>query len=179
MSSTSQAFAWLIDTLFNFYLVALLLRILLEALRADYYNPICQLLIKATDPLVKPLGRLIPRAGSINLAAVVVLFALELLLLFILTAIIGKNPGMVALLVLGLRRLARMLLTLYLVLIIASVLLSWLGQNFRHPIVPLIYRLSESVLAPIRRGLPPIAGLDLSPLVALVGINFLLVLLGP
>jgi YggT family protein len=176
--SASQAFAFLIETVFQLYLAAMMLRVLLEAFRADYYNPVCQALIKVTDPLVKPLSKLLPRVGSVSLAGIAWLYILEVILLVLLSVIGGWSIGVATLLLLAVLRLMRMLLVLYLVLIIVSVILSWVGQNFRHPIVPVIYQLTEPVLAPIRRVLPPLGGFDLSPLVALIAIQFLIILLG-
>ncbi len=178
MGSPNQAFAFLIETLFQLYLAALMLRVLLEAFRADYYNPVCQALIKVTDPLVKPLSKILPRVGSVSLAGIAWLYILEVLLLVILAAIGGWAMGWSVLLLLAALRLLRMLLVLYLVLIIVGVILSWVGQGFRHPIVPLIYQLTEPVLAPIRRILPPLGGFDLSPLLAIIAIQFLIILLG-
>ena len=178
MGSASQAFAFLIETLFQLYLTALMLRVLLEALRADYYNPVCQALIKVTDPLVKPLAKILPRVGPVSLAGIAWLYVLEVLLLVILAAIGGWALEWPVLLLLAVLRLLRMLLVLYLVLIIVGVILSWVGQGFRHPIVPLVYQLTEPVLAPIRRILPPLGGFDLSPLIAIIVIQFLIILLG-
>jgi len=178
MGSGTQAIAFLVETLFQLFLVALMLRILLEAYRADYYNPVCQALIRVTNPVIRPLERVLPRLGRINLAGIVVLYLLELLLLVILAQLGGWRMDPAVLALLGLLRLVRMLLVLYLVLIIVSVILSWVGQGFRHPIVPLIFQLTEPVLAPIRRILPPLGGFDLSPLIALIGIQFLIILLG-
>ncbi len=178
MGSVQNAFSFLIETLIHLYLVALLLRILLEAIRADFYNPICQVLIRVTDPVVKPLGRIIPHLGPVNIAALLVLYLLQLIGLFILAAMAGISPDPLVLAVLALRRLVRMLLILYLVLIIIGVILSWVGQGFRHPLVPLIFQLTEPVLAAIRRVMPNLGGLDLSPLVAIIGIQFLIILLG-
>jgi len=178
MGSPNQAFAFLIETIFQLYLAALMLRVLLEALRADYFNPVCQALIRITDPLVKPLSKIIPRVGPVSLAGIVWLYILELALLLILAAIGGWAMDWPVLLLLALLRLVRMLLVLYLVLIIVNVILSWVGQGFRHPIVPLIYQLTEPVLTPIRRVLPALGGFDLSPLVAIIGIQFLIILLG-
>ncbi len=74
--------------------------------------------------------------------------------------------------------LVAMLLWTYFILILVMVVLSWVGQRMRHPIIPLIYQLTEPVLRPIRKFIPPIAGIDLSPLFALIVIRFLLILLG-
>ncbi|WP_376694796.1 YggT family protein [Wenzhouxiangella sp. EGI_FJ10305] len=178
MGSASQAFAFLIETLFQLYLAALMLRVLLEALRADYYNPVCQALIRVTDPLVKPLSKIIPRVGPVSLAGITWLYILELVMLVILAALGGWAMEWPVLLLLAVLRLIRMLLVLYLVLIIVGVILSWVGQGFRHPIVPLVYQLTEPVLAPIRRVLPPLGGFDLSPLIAIIVIQFLIILLG-
>ena len=178
MGSPTAAFAFLVETLFHLYLVVLLLRILLEAVRADFYNPVCQVLVTLTDPLVKPLTRLLPPVGRINLAAVVVLYTIQLIGLFLVALIVGARLDPAILALLAILKLTRMLLVLYLILILASVIISWIGQNLRHPIVPLIYQLTDPVLAPIRRILPPLGAFDLSPLVALIGIQFLIILLG-
>jgi len=178
MGSPTAAFSFLVETLIGLVLTVLLLRILLEAVRADWYNPVCQALIKITDPLVKPVTKLIPRAGKVNLAAIIVLYVLQVLGLLILYVLVGQAPDPLVLALLGLMRLVRLLLVVYMVLIIATVIVSWVGQNVRHPIIPLLFQLTDPVLAPIRRVLPDLGGFDLSPLVALIGIQFLIILLG-
>lgn len=176
--STGNAMAFLVETLFGLYLAVLMLRILLEAVRADYYNPVSQALVTVTQPLVGPVGRLIPRFGRLNTAAVLVMYLLQCLVIVILALIAGTVPDPLSVAVVGVLRLVRLLLVMYLVLIIVQVILSWVGHSLRHPIIPLIFQLTEPVLAPIRRVLPTIAGLDLSPLVAIIGIQFLMILLG-
>ena len=176
--SVGNAFAFLIETLFSLYLAALMLRVLLEAVGADYYNPICQVLLKITEPLVAPLSRLVPRIGRFNSAAVVWLIVLQLIALVAVLAINGYTLSPSALAMATVLRLVRMLLMMYLVLIIAEVILSWVGGGMRHPIIPLIYQLTQPVLEPIRRVLPSLGGIDLSPLVALIGIQFLMILIG-
>lgn len=178
MGSPTNAFAFLIETVIHLYLVVLLLRILLEAAQADFYNPIVQLLVRLTDPLLRPLGKLIPNLGRLNLSAVVLLYVIQLIGLVILMLISGRAPDPLLLAVLALMRLVRMVLVLYMILILVGVILSWVGHGVRHPIVPLIFQLTEPVLAPIRRVLPNLGGLDLSPLVAIIGIQFLIILLG-
>jgi len=178
MGSTTQAFSFLVETLFQLYLAALMLRLLLEAVRADFYNPVCQALVLVTDPLIKPLSRIFPRVGRVNLAGLLVLYLLQVIALALLSLIVGAPIDPLILALLAVMRLVRMLLVLYLVLIFVVVVLSWVGQNFRHPIVPLMFQLTDPVLAPIRRVLPALGGFDLSPLVAIIGIQFLIILLG-
>ncbi len=178
MGSPTNAFAFLIQTLVHLYLVVMLLRILLEAVRADFYNPVVQILTRLTDPLVRPLARVVPKIGRINSAAVLVLYLIQLFGLFLVLVVSGRTPDPFVLSLLALRELMRLLLTLYMILIIVGVILSWVGHNVRHPIVPLVFQLVDPVLAPIRRVLPALGGIDLSPLVAIIGIQFLIILLG-
>lgn len=178
MGSPTNAFSFLIETVIHLYLVVILLRVLLEAARADFYNSIVQLLVRLTDPLMRPLGKLIPSVGRINLAGIVLLYVIQLIGLIILVALSGQPLDPVVLALLTVMRLIRMLLVLYMILIIVGVILSWVGHGVRHPIVPLVFQLTDPVLAPIRRVLPSLGGLDLSPLVALIGIQFLIILLG-
>lgn len=176
--SVGNAFAFLVETVFSLYLAALLLRVLLEAVGADYYNPVSQVLIKVTQPLVGPLGKLIPRLGRVNTAAIVLLVIVQTVSLIVVAALSGYAVGPFAALVAAIFRLIRLLLVMYMVLIIADVILSWVGGAMRHPIIPLIYQLTRPVLEPIRRVVPTVAGLDLSPLVAIIGIQFLMILIG-
>lgn len=178
MGSLNQAIAFLIETVVQLYLLALLIRLLLEMNRADFYNPVVQLLVKLTNPVIQPLQRVLPKSQKINIAGWVSLYVIEVLSLAALLVLAGRgiDPGVIVLM--GVMRLLRMLLTTYMVLIIISVILSWVGQGLRHPVIPLIYQLVDPVLLPIRRMLPAMGGLDLSPLVAIIGIQFLMILLG-
>lgn len=176
--SVGNAFGFLVETLFSLYIAALLLRILLEAVGADYYNPVSQILIKVTEPLVGPLGRIIPRIGRFNTAAVVLLFVFQTIAVVLVMAISGLAADPLQILAIAFFRLLRMLLVMYMVLIIVDVILSWVGGDLRHPIIPLIYQLTRPVLSPIQRVVPTIAGLDLSPLIAIIGIQFLMILIG-
>jgi len=176
--SVGNAFGFLVETLFSLYIAALLLRVLLEAVGADYYNPVSQVLLKVTQPLVAPLARLVPRLGRFNSAAVVLLVIIQTISVVLVMAISGFAADPLQALVIAVFRLVRMLLVMYMVLIIAEVILSWVGGGMRHPIIPLIYQLTRPVLQPIRRIMPSLAGLDLSPLVAIIAIQFLMILIG-
>ncbi len=173
----TNAFSFLVETVLNLYLVALMLRVLLEAIRADWRNPLVQILIRVTEPILGPLRRVLPNLGRISLAGIVALYLLQLLILVLVHLIGGLQPDWAILLVMGVVRLLRTLLILYMVLIIIGVVISWLGTQSRHPIIPLIHQLNAPVLDPIRRLMPNLGGLDLSPLVAIIGIQFLLILL--
>lgn len=176
--SAYQAFSYLIGTLIDLYVAAILLRLLLQWVRADFYNPLCQFLVQVTNPVVVPFRRIIPAIGPVDTASIVVMLLLQAIGVFLIVTLgdVSMSPAQV--LLYSCIKLLMMLLLTYAVVIIVSVILSWLGPRARHPIVPLIYRLAEPVLRPFRKIIPPIGGIDLSPLFALITIRFLMLLLG-
>jgi len=176
--STSSAFSYLVGTLIDLYVAAVMLRLLLQWVRADFYNPLCQFLVKVSNPALLPLRRVIPSIGRLDTASVVLMLALEMIGIWFISSIGSSEMNIQQIVAFSALKLMMTLLMTYFFLIIVSVILSWIGQGTRHPVVPLIYQLTEPVLRPIRKFIPPIAGLDLSPLIALIAIRFLIVLLG-
>lgn len=174
----SAALIYLISTLIDIYVTAILLRLLLQWVKADFYNPLSQFLIKITNPVLVPARRLIPSVGKLDAAAVVVMLLLELLQLVIISLLSKTDYGFQFLLLFAVKKLLVALLLTYFVLIIARVIISWFANQSRHPLIPLIYQLTEPVLKPIKRFLPAIGGVDLSPLFALIALRALLLLLG-
>lgn len=172
------ALSYLISTVIDLYVTAILLRLLLQWVRADFYNPLSQFLVKITNPVLVPARRIIPSIGRLDTASVVVMLLLELLQLTLISLIGQTEFGFQFLLLFAIRKLLVSLLLLYLVLIIARVIISWIANQSRHPLIPLIYQLTEPVLRPFSRLIPSIGGVDLSPLFALIAIRFLLLLLG-
>ncbi|MGD2128151.1 MAG: YggT family protein [Lysobacterales bacterium] len=175
--NSTNALAYLVGTLVDLYVVAVLLRLLLQWVRADFYNPVCQFLVKVTNPLLVPLRRVIPSVGRLDTAAVVLMLALEMLGAALIGLIVSSVPGIDRLAIYAVLKLLSTLLSTYFFLIIAEVILSWVGGRIRHPVIPLVYQLTEPVLRPFRRIIPPIAGIDLSPLFALIALRFLMLLL--
>jgi len=176
--SLGNAFTYLISTLIDLYIAAVLLRLLLQWVRADFYNPLSQFLVKLTNPAIIPLRRVIPSIGRLDTASVVLMLVLEIFGVWLVSQLGSQSMGWAQIIPFALIKLCMTLLMTYFFLIIASVILSWVGQNLRHPFVPLLYQLTEPVLRPIRRVIPPIAGIDLSALFALITIRFLIHLLG-
>ena len=176
--SAVNAVSYLIGTLIDLYVAAVLLRLLLQMVRADFYNPLCQFLMKVTNPVLVPLRRVIPSIGRLDTASVVLMLVLEILGIWIISRIGSTAMNLQQIVAFSAIKLMMTLLMTYFFLIIASVILSWVGQRMRHPIIPLVYQLTEPVLKPFRKIIPPIAGIDLSPLFALIAIRFLILLLG-
>jgi len=172
------ALNYLVSTIIDLYIAAIMLRLLLQWVRADFYNPLCQFLVKATNPVLVPARRVIPSIGRLDTASVVVMLLLELIQLAIINQLSQAGFELQFMLLFALRKLVVTLLMTYFVLIIARVIVSWIGSQSRHPLIPLIYQLTEPVLRPFSKLVPPISGVDLSPLFALIALRFLLLLLG-
>lgn len=174
----SGALIYLVSTIIDLYIAAIMLRLLLQWVKADFYNPLCQFLVKVTNPVLVPAQRIVPSIGRLDTASVVVMLLFEFIQLVIISQISGAGFEIQFMLVFAVRKLLVALLMTYFVLVIARVIISWIGSQSRHPLIPLIYQLTEPVLRPFSKLIPPIGGVDLSPLLALIALRFLLLLLG-
>ena len=172
------ALIYLISTITDLYVAAILLRLLLQWVTADFYNPLSQFLIKITNPVLVPTRRIIPSFGMLDTASVVIMLLLELAQLLIISQLGQAGFELQFLLLFAVKKLLLTLLMTYFVLIIARIIVSWVASQSRHPLIPLIHQLTEPVLRPFNKLVPPISGIDLSPLFALIALRFLLLLLG-
>jgi len=161
---------FLVDTLFSLYVFALMLRLLLQWVGADFYNPISQFLVKLTHPPLRLLRRFIPSVGRVDAASIVLMLGLQMLGGYLVFLIQGLNVGAATLAAWSLSQLVELLFNVYLFAIIIAAILSWVGPA-HNPVSSLLYSLTEPVLRVFRRILPPMAGIDLSPMIALIGIQ--------
>jgi len=155
----------------------IVLRVLLQWVRANFYNPICQFVYKATNPVLMPLRKIIPAWRNLDIAGVVLAWLVTALKLVLLYATVGQTLGVLGLAVLALADLIDFVLLLYIVLVLARVVISFAGADSYHPIVPPILQLTEPVMKPFRRLLPNVGGLDFSPVVVLLAITLARVLI--
>lgn len=168
MTYLTNALQILIEFAFSILIGLVVLRVLLQLVHANFYNPICQFLYKVTNPVLLPVRRVVPAWRGIDLAAIVLAWLLTVLKLVLLAGVAGQLLGIAGLAVMAVADLIGFVLMLYLVLILAQVVLSFVQIDRRHPLLPLIYQLTEPVLKPIRRRLPKMAGIDFSPMLALL-----------
>lgn len=171
--------AFLVDTLFSLYIMAVMLRFLLQWSRADFYNPLSQFLIRITQPLLQPLRRVIPAWGGVDLAAVALMVALQVLALSLLMIIAGVTPRPDYLLLRTPAELISLLLNVYLIAIVVRAILSWVSPNDYNPATTLLLGLTEPVIRPFRAVLPDLGGVDLSPLAAILTIQVVKMLVLP
>jgi YggT family protein len=163
-----DALLFLFKALTNIYLLAFLLRFIMQTVRAGYNNPLAEVVFRVTSPLVVPARRILPSVAGLDTPTLAVLIVLEvivtLLLLWLLN--IALSPPVV--LLYSLLRLILLTLWFYTGAIIVYAILSWFGNRGINPIAILLGNLVEPVLRPARRLLPPISGFDLSPLIVIL-----------
>lgn len=177
MTHFTNAGVFLVSTIFFLYSIVVLLRFVLQLVRADFYNPVSQFAVKATNPVLVPLRRVIPGVGGVDVAALVLLLGVKLVELSLLSWMTGAGIGLGALLALALAELVRLAANFFLITILVQVVLSWVSPGAYNPVASLLYQINEPLLGPARRMLPPISGLDLSPIVVLIGLQLVKILL--
>ena len=163
----------LLEFAFGVLVGLIVLRVLLQLVRANFHNPICQFLYKASNPVLMPLRRIIPAWRRLDVAGVVLAWLLLLLKRVLIFAMLGALPSLTGLAVIALADLIGFTLMLMLILVIARVIISFVSSDSYHPIIPLVIQLTEPVLKPVRRRMPALGGLDLSPIVVLLAISLL------
>ena len=157
-----------IQFVFGALIALVVLRVLLQWVRANFYNPICQFLYKTTNPVLMPLRKVIPSWRNLDIAGIVLAWLITAIKLVLLAATLGQTFGVLGLAVLSLGDLVDFVLLLFIVLILARVVISLVGADSYHPIVPLVLQLTDPVLKPFRRVLPNFAGIDFSPMIVLL-----------
>ncbi len=170
---------FLIQTLFGLYILAVLLRFLLQLVRADFYNPISQFLVKVTNPPLKLMRRIIPGLGGIDLASLILVWLLKSIEILLIILVSGSAVNLVAPLLWAIPELAELLINIFFFSILIQVILSWVSPGNYNPAIGLLYSLTGPVLRPAQKLLPPMGGLDLSPMLVMIGLFLLKMMLDP
>lgn len=174
----TQAGLFLIEVVFGLYIIAVLLRFLLARVRADFYNPLSQFIVKITNPAIKPLRRIVPGYYGIDWPSIILLFfvqAVEIILISLITR--GSIPAPMGLFVLTFAYLLKQVIYVYLFIILIQVVISWVNPGAYNPATVIMYQLSEPILKPARRLLPPAGGFDFSSLFVLIALQLSIILL--
>lgn len=177
MGTLQQIGVFLVDTLLTLYIAAVVIRFLLAWTRADFYNPVSQLLVKVTNPVLVPLRRIIPPLGKIDSAAVI----LAILLIMVKTTLIlviqgGGVPGLY-LIWYAFIELLKLVIWIYIIAMLLLAVMSWVGNSYGNPMASLLSSLTQPILKPIRKVMPNTGMLDLSPMVATIGLYVVLIIL--
>ena len=167
-SYVGNAATFLIETLFGLYILIVMLRFLLQWARADFYNPISQFIVKATRAPLAPLRRVVPTVANLDLAAALFMFALKFIELWLITGLLGMSPQIGGVAMMSIAELFGLLVNVFIFSILIQVIISWVNPGMHNPVMALLHTLNEPLLAPARRIIPPISGLDLSPIVVII-----------
>ena len=173
MLGINDAAIFIIQTLGSLYLLIVLMRFILQLVRANFYDPLCQFVVKATQPLLKPLRRVIPSLFGLDMSSLVLALLLQILLFVVILMLNGYQAFTVLLLPWGLIGIFSLFLKIIFWSMIISVILSWVAPGSRSPGAELVYQITEPVLAPFRRLIPNLGGLDISPIFAFIAIQLL------
>ncbi|WP_455823524.1 YggT family protein [Pseudomonas graminis] len=171
MLGINDAAIFIIQTLGSLYLLIVLMRFILQLVRANFYNPLCQFVVKATQPLLKPLRRVIPSLFGLDMSSLVLALLLQILLFAVILMLNGYQAFTVLLLPWALIGIFSLFLKIIFWAMIISVILSWVAPGSRSPGAELVSQITEPVLAPFRRLIPNLGGLDISPIFAFIAIQ--------
>lgn len=166
-----DAGAFLVTTVFDLYILVVMLRFLFQLVRADFYNPVSQFVVQLSNPPLRYLRRFVPGFGGVDVAALLLMLVLKFVERWIVLGMQGVAVGPVAALLLAVADLLDLAISVFMVSILVQVVLSWVAPTTYNPVVGLIRDLNEPLTRPARRLMPAVAGWDLSPILILIGLQ--------
>ena len=173
MSGLNGAAIFVIQTLGSLYLLIVLLRFILQLVRANSYNPLCQFTVRATQPLLKPMRRVIPSLFGLDMSSLVLAILVQMVIFAVVLTLSYMSFNILGLLAWALIGVFTLFLKVFFFAIIISVILSWVAPGGASPAAELVNQITEPALAPFRRILPSMGGLDISPILAFMVIQLL------
>ena len=170
--------ALILSTVTGIYLLAVLLRFLLQVAKADFYNPVSQAVTKITDPMVRILRTVIPGYKGIDFSSLVLAFVVEAVAICVLIILYGGTiPGAGFIITWAFVGVALFIVNIYYYAILASIIMSFVmmfsGSTNPHPLLLLVWQLTEPVMAPVRKVIPSMGGLDFSPIFIFIAIQII------
>jgi YggT family protein len=159
----------MIRLVFEIYIFLVMLRLILQMTRSDFYNPLSQAIVKITNPPLLPLRRVIPGLWGIDLASVVLMLSLKVIEYLLIVFLVGKQAPLAGLFILAAAELARLAIYIFLGAIFIGIIVSWINPHaaYQNPAAALAQSVSNPLLRPARRLLPPISGFDFSPILVI------------
>jgi YggT family protein len=176
---TINPLIFILQFLFEAYIFIILLRFFLQLTRADFYNPLSQFIVKLSSPVLIPMRRIIPGIGGMDIAALILAWGLKILELLLVMLISGKGFLLLLAIAASIPALLELTLNLFMYALIIQAVLSWVNTGTYNPAAALLHTLTSPILRPIQQLIPPISGIDLSPMAAILGIVVLKMLIIP
>ena len=178
-SYLTNPLVFLIQVIFGAYIMLVMLRFLLQLVKADFYNPVSQFVVKVTTPPLRPLRRIIPGIGGLDVASIILMWILKSLELALIMMLGGLGTSLFPALAWSIPELIALFINVFLFAILIQVIISWVNPSGYNPVIGLLNSITEPLLGPARRIVPPISGLDLSPMLVMIGLMLLKMLLLP
>jgi YggT family protein len=172
-SNIASALVFIIDALTSLYLLVLLLRFWLPWLRADFRNPLAQGILKLTSPVIIPLRRVVPSFGRLDTATVLVAFVVQYLGIFLMLLILGTSAAFSVIATTAIVKLVLLSVNLFMFAIFIRIILSWISSGQYNPATAIISTMTEPLLRPVRRLIPPLGGFDISPIFVIIALGAL------
>ena len=169
MSPLNQTLIFIVKSLGSLLVFVVLLRFLLQLVRADFYNPVSQAIIRFTGPVLHPLRRLIPGFKGVDVASLVLALVIQIVLIYLLTLLSGHPFSLpfAYVLIIAVYELVMLLLNIYFYGLIIIAIASWVAAGSRNPLLVILHQLTHPVLSVVRRFVPPVGGLDFSLMVVI------------
>ena len=171
MNYIGNASSYLTNLIFGIALYLMLLRYWMQWVHADFRNPIGRFIISLTNPVVIPMRRILPSFRSVDTATLLLAYALAVLSILILVSLSGQNYSWISLLSFSLGKVIDASINIFMLAILVQILASWLNPHAYHPALDIARAIAEPLLAPARRLIPAIGGLDISPILVFVFLN--------
>lgn len=176
----NEPMIFLIEVLLGLYILIVMLRFLFQLMRVDFYNPLSQAIVTATSPPLRLLRRFIPSIGKVDTSSMVLMLTVQFISFSLISWIVGAPFLPLALLALSIVELLNLTFNVFIFSIVILAILSWVSASYQqNPLVPILEKLTRPLIRPARKILPPMGGLDLSPMLAMIGLIFLKLLFIP
>jgi len=177
VSASTQIGLLLVNAIAGFFLFIVILRFMLQAVRADFYNPISQFVVKATNPALIPMRKVIPGFGGYDMASIVLAIIVECIAITLSLIIAGWPLPIASIVIWALLGTIGLFLKLYFWGLLIMIIASWIAPQSYNPALLLLRQIIEPPMKPIRKLMPDMGGLDISPIIAFLIINVFEILL--
>jgi len=173
--SLHPALLFLVNTLFDLYLFVMAIRLVLAYIGSNYYDPLTQFTVRLTDCIVKPVRRVLPNVRGIEISTLVLIFAIEIIKFTLISLLSFGIPAILGLVILAFGDVLQLMIQIFFYAILLQALLSWIQPM--SPMNRILYQFTSPIMRPLHRIIPPVGGFDITPIPALIGLQFLTILL--
>ncbi|MFP6808384.1 MAG: YggT family protein [Pseudomonadales bacterium] len=164
---------FLVQTFFGIYFILIMVRFLMQVSHVDYYNPLCQGIVKVTDPAIKPLRKILPSVKGVDFATLGVAFLIELIAVVLIMTLSGNHAFMPIYIPWVLLGMVSIIFDIYFFALLIMVISSWIAPYSNHPAMTLVHQIVEPICTPARKLLPPMGGIDFSIILVFVFISLI------